>query len=178
MMKKLIIPCVPKPYRAAISILFLLLPSLAFGAPFRAKVVDVANGDIIMVMHSGKVTNVHLAEIDCPENKQAFGAEAKQFTSGMVLGKLVTVRIKETDRTDRTLGEVILPDGRSLSRELVKAGLAWWNWKDSTDMRLGELEQRAREKKVGLWKANNPIPPWEFREISSWKSRKKSRILR
>jgi endonuclease YncB( thermonuclease family) len=31
----------------------------------------------------------------------------------------------DVDRYGRTVGEVILPDGRVLNHELVRAGLAW-----------------------------------------------------
>jgi hypothetical protein len=58
---------------------------------------------------------------------------------------------------------VILEDGRNLSRELVKAGYAWWFFKYSDDEQLGMLEVQAKIAKVGLWKDTNPIPPWIFR---------------
>jgi hypothetical protein len=38
----------------------------------------------------------------------------------------VTIRVRDTDRYGRTVAEVILPDGRSLNRELVGQGMAWW----------------------------------------------------
>jgi len=60
-------------------------------------------------------------------------------------------------------GEVILPDGRTLNRELVKAGLAWWYQRYSEDESLGRLEAEARAAKRGLWTEPNPIPPWQFR---------------
>ena len=69
------------------------------------------------------------------------------------------------DRFGRTVGEVTLLDGRILNRELLSAGLAWWYRKYSKDQSLADLEQKAREKKIGLWQDENPIPPWEFRRI-------------
>jgi endonuclease YncB( thermonuclease family) len=39
---------------------------------------------------------------------------------------VVTVRVRDVDRYKRTVAEIILPDGRNLNRELVRAGLAWW----------------------------------------------------
>lgn len=38
----------------------------------------------------------------------------------------VTVQVVTTDRYGRTVGEVVLPDGRSLNQEVVRAGYAWW----------------------------------------------------
>ena len=34
--------------------------------------------------------------------------------------------IHATDRYGRLVGEVLLPNGRNLGQELVRAGLAWW----------------------------------------------------
>jgi micrococcal nuclease len=33
---------------------------------------------------------------------------------------------RDRDRYGRIVADVVLPDGRVLSDELVKAGLAWW----------------------------------------------------
>jgi len=67
------------------------------------------------------------------------------------------------DRYDRELAEVFLPDGSSLNRELVSAGLAWWYRKYSTDKDLEGRERHAREARGGLWADSKPVPPWEFR---------------
>jgi endonuclease YncB( thermonuclease family) len=128
-------------------------------------VVGVADGDTIEVMHLGRAQKIRLAGIDCPERKQAFGTRAKQFTADMVFGKVVTVKIQTIDQYGRTVGEVILPDGKSLNRELVKAGFAWWYRQYSNDETLGELEEEARSARVGLWADSNPVPPWEYRKL-------------
>jgi len=91
---------------------------------FSGKVVGVTDGDTISVLRFGKEVKVRLAEIDCPEKKQAYGRKAKEFTADMVFGKDVTVHIKDIDRFGRTVGEVTLLDGRILNRELISAGLA------------------------------------------------------
>lgn len=61
------------------------------------------------------------------------------------------------------LGEVFLEDGRSVNRELVKAGLAWWYRKYSDDESIGELEKAAREGRLGLLGDGNPVAQWMFR---------------
>jgi micrococcal nuclease len=61
------------------------------------------------------------------------------------------------------LGDLILPDGKNLNQELVKAGMAWWYRKYSNDSTLGQLEEKARVAKRGLWADPNPMPPWDFR---------------
>jgi endonuclease YncB( thermonuclease family) len=74
-------------------------------------------------------------------------------------------RVQATDRYGRRVGEVCLPDGRSLNQELVRAGRAWW-YRQYTpgDTTLERLEAEARPAKRGLWSAPQAVPPWTFRK--------------
>jgi micrococcal nuclease len=119
-------------------IIFLIILSLLFTSPlyaeeFTGKVVGVSDGDTIKVMYLGRAERVRLYGIDCPEKGQAFGNRAKQLTSQTVFGKNVMVKTHGCDRYGRILGDVFLPDGRSLNQELVRAGYAWWFRKYSND---------------------------------------------
>lgn len=61
--------------------LFLLFPFIAF-YQILAKVIDISDGDTITVLLEGNIQKkLRLAEEDCPESRQAFGKNAKQFTS-------------------------------------------------------------------------------------------------
>ena len=72
--------------------------------------------------------------------------------------------VMDVDRYGRTVGEVILPDGRVLNHELVRAGLAWWYRRYAPDDKtLEQLERGARGANRGLWADPNPVPPWEWR---------------
>lgn len=51
-------------------------------ADFSGKVVAVADGDTITVLHDKVQVKVRLTEIDAPEKKQAFGNGAK-FSHGL-----------------------------------------------------------------------------------------------
>ncbi len=146
---------------AAILIILLGLP--LYAGAYSGKVVAVLDGDTIEVMHRGKAARVRLQGIDCPGKGQAYGNKAKQFTAEMVMGKEVTVKTAGRDNYGRTLGTVLLPDGRNLNRELVRAGLAWWYRHYSGDGSLGDLEAEARDAHRGLWQDPHPIPPWEYR---------------
>lgn len=106
------------------AVLVLLVPNLLFAAAFTGRVVGISDGDTISVLHNGKAEKIRLNGIDCPEKRQTFGQRAKQFTSKLAFGKDVTVNTFGHDRYRRTIGNVILPDGRMLNHELVKAGLA------------------------------------------------------
>ncbi|MFX0202385.1 MAG: thermonuclease family protein [Candidatus Hodarchaeota archaeon] len=156
--------------------LFLLFPPLFSQAndpqSFTGKVVGISDVDTIKVMREGRAIKVRLHGIDCPEKKQPYGTKTKQFTSDMAFGNEVTVRIKDTDRYVRIVGEVILSDGISLNKELVFVGLALWYRKYApNDRTLKALESGARAEKKGLWADENPIPPWEWRQGERGRSR-------
>lgn len=144
---------------------FLLLLSLPLLATnFTGKVVAITDGDTIRVMHAGRSERVRLFGIDCPEKAQGWGTRARQFAGSMVFGKTVTIRVHDTDRYGRPVGEVVLPDGRSLNRELVRAGLAWWYRQYAPrDAELERLEADARRERRGLWADPQPVPPWDWR---------------
>jgi endonuclease YncB( thermonuclease family) len=131
----------------------------------RGKVVGVADGDTITVFSDGRPQKTRLDGIDAPEMGQPFGDKARQFTARLVFGQDVTVHVMGRDRYGRTLGHVILADGRSLNHELVRAGYAWWFRRYSNDGRLRELETGARRRGAGLWADPNPIAPWEWRNV-------------
>ena len=131
---------------------------------FNGKVVAIADGDTVTVLDGTTQVRVRLRGVDCPEKRQAFGTRAKQFTSDLVFGKEVTVKPKERDRYGRVVAEIVLPDGRILNQELVRAGLAWWYRRyEPNDETLRALEKEARAARRGLWADPNPVPPWEFR---------------
>jgi hypothetical protein len=89
MIWRIVIPCSePKasmarwPYRLW-PVLIVVALAAASAAEIQAKVVGIADGDTITVLHEGKQIRVRLHGIDAPESGQAFGARAKQFTSSL-----------------------------------------------------------------------------------------------
>jgi endonuclease YncB( thermonuclease family) len=157
------------------------LSSVALAEEFQAKVVGVADGDTITVLQGSTPVKIRLQAVDCPEKAQAFGTKAKQFTSEMVFGKVVTVKVATKDKYGRTVAWVYyrpvmhvagpadhpghLREGpeRCLNEELLRAGLAWHYTQYDKSEKLAKLEQEARAAKRGLWADPNPMPPWEWR---------------
>ena len=131
--------------------------------PFSATVADVTDGDTIVVWKNGNRTVIRLAGIDSPERQQPFGKEAAAFTADLTLGKIVTVRPVTIDRYHRTVADVYLAKGKSVSVELLHAGLAWWYRRYSRDKALSHYEKAARTAGRGLWSQPNPVPPWKYR---------------
>jgi hypothetical protein len=66
------------------------------------------------------------------------------------------------DKYQRTLGDVLLPDGTNVNHTLVEDGWCWWYRKYAPgDTVLEGLESEAREARKGLWADPQPVPPWE-----------------
>src|SRR5690242_19455816 len=118
------------------------------GTEYTAPVIGITDGDTIRVLHDGVSTRIRLWGIDCPESKQAFGTRAKQLTGDLSFGRTVTVRVHDIDRYHRQVAEIILPDGRNLNRELVKAGMAWW-YRQYAKHNLKSWNQRHERRSVG-----------------------------
>lgn len=151
--------------RSAKQLFLLCIIALCISAiipPSTGKVIGVKDGDTIVVLIGKTTETVRLADIDCPEKKQAFGEKAKQYTTQLCFGKEVKIEGTKRDRYKRLLG-IIYTGNINVNRELVKAGYAW-NYKYSKRKDYADLEHEARDKKVGLWADKNPIAPWEFRK--------------
>jgi endonuclease YncB( thermonuclease family) len=154
-------------YILAPIVLAVVLSPVAHAADFSGRVVGISDGDTIKVLHNGKAEKIRLYGIDCPEKAQPYGTKAKQFTSAMVFGKEVVIRDYGLDNNKfkRTLGEIVLPDGRVVNEELLRAGLAWWYRKYAPNrVDLAALEQEAQQAKLGLWADPDPVPPWCYRK--------------
>ena len=135
------------------------------GSKLTNAVLRVIDGDTIelLLIKSVKFVKIRLDGIDCPEKGQPYYEEATTYTSDLCLHKQVRVIKHDIDKYDRLIADIILPDGRNLSEEIVRAGFAWWYRLYSDDLILKQLENEARIARRGLWFQPNPIPPWEFR---------------
>ena len=132
------------------------------GEVFSGEVVGVTDGDTVRVMRDRTPVRVRLDGIDAPETRQPFFQRAKQLTSRFVFGKVARVEVRDVDQYGRLVARVYV-DELDLSLALVEQGLAWHFTRYSDDQTLAEAERAARAAGVGLWRAPNPVPPWEFR---------------
>jgi len=120
------------------------------------------------------IIEIRFAGVDTPESEwpgrwgaQPMSKEAKEFIVEMALDKPATARLKGDSTYGRFVGEIFV-FGQSLNRELVKAGLAWWNKKyEEYDHDYKRLEESARAAEVGIWGEQDPVPPWTWRRNNS-----------
>ena len=74
-------------------LLFLLaIPAICFSWP--AKVVSVADGDTITVLHNDQKKEIRLYGIDCHEKGQSHGEQAKALTTAWLRVEMLTLNRK------------------------------------------------------------------------------------
>lgn len=130
------------------------------------KVIGIIDGDTYDILLDGdKTVRIRMEGIDAPEKGMPFYRKAKKHLSDLCYGKIVRLEIHTTDEHDRKIAFSYLEDGRELSHEMIKAGLAWHFVKFNKDSDLAELESQAKKAKRGLWVDNSPMPPWENRSL-------------
>ena len=123
-------------------------------------VVSVHDGDTVK-LDDGRT--IRLAGIDAPEISQPYGVQSRDQLKKLVR-KDVTVIEKEKDRYGRTVAE-IYRGKRSVNREMVNRGAAWWFRKYAPDDDcLRSLEASARKHKRGLWRSPTVVAPWDWRK--------------
>ncbi len=106
----------------------------------------VVDGDTIRI---GKVS-LRLAGIDAPELEHPWGKKAKWELVQLCKGQVITAEIEPELSYDRLVATCFLPDGRDLSAEMVRLGLAL-DWPKFSGGKCALLEPEGVRKKH--WKA-------------------------
>lgn len=141
----------------------------------RVKVQYVIDGDTVIVSKFWSEVRIRLYAIDCPEDGQHWGNIAKAGLIKLIGGRYVYIEGHGVDDYGRTLATIHLKDDHgseliNVNERMVMRGHAWVMRKyyghlpKSRQHQLNKLESWARAKRVGLWKASNPIPPWLWRK--------------
>ncbi len=147
-------------------LLFFLFLSLFLQAQTRStridgRVVKIVDGDTYdLLTADNKVLRIRMNGIDAPEKGQAYSQKSKEYLGQLCYKQTIRVLWYSKDRNGRYIADGYLPDGRSLSLEMVRAGYAWHFKKYSSDMVLSDAEKKARQQKAGLWADANPEAPW------------------
>lgn len=138
-----------------------------------ARVVSVIDGNTLEIIGSdNEKRRIILAGIDSPELTQEYGDKARKFLEKIALEKDVIVQITGKDRTGTALAVVMIED-KDPRLELLKEGLAWTAERNPLPD-LEEVRAKAQEKGRGLWRQDNPTPPWVHRREQSMLQAKSS----
>lgn len=105
----------------------------------------VTDGDTITIQK----TQIRLFGVDAPEIDHPYGKKAKWALVKLCKGHKVTAEITDEDDYGRCVAKCYLPDGRDISAELVKQGLAL-DWPKFSDGKYANLEVPGVRKKLWL----------------------------
>lgn len=129
------------------------------------RVSRVADGDSIEIKEAGRVTRVRLYGVDAPELNQKHGPEARDWLADQILNQKVRVEVMDIDQYDRVVGLVFLNEA-PVNQTLVASGQAWVYGRYCSIglcRQMKKDEKEARLKRLGLWRQDDPDPPWSWR---------------
>jgi endonuclease YncB( thermonuclease family) len=132
-------------------LVLLFVPASSASAQLVTRVVD---GDTIVVADVG---TVRLIGVDTPETVdprkpvQFFGKEASEFTRRLAQGKVARLEFdyQRTDKYQRTLAYVYLPDGTFLNAEIVKQGYGTRTCSIRSSISTSSAATNARRERPG-----------------------------
>jgi endonuclease YncB( thermonuclease family) len=129
------------------------------------RVVSVHDGDTFNAKIQGAVMKFRMADIDAPELDQPYGREAQATLSSALDGKDAVMLRVDTDTYGRFVAHVWIGD-LHVNREVVALGAAWFYAEYAHDDCLYQVENRARDAKLGLWKlpVEKRVEPWVWRQ--------------
>ncbi|MEJ8311645.1 thermonuclease family protein [Agrobacterium larrymoorei] len=107
----------------------------------------VVDGDTIVI----DKTHIRLAGIDAPELDHPYGKQSKWSLVQLCKGQVITAHIRPEISYDRVVAECFLPDGRDLSAEMVRNGMAL-DWPKFSAGKYKHLETVDARRK--LWRAD------------------------
>ena len=105
----------------------------------------VVDGDTVVIQK----TQIRLFGIDAPEIDHPHGKNAKWALVKLCKGKTIRAEITEQDAYGRTVANCYLQDGRDLSAEMVKLGLAI-DWPKFSGGKYSSMEVLGVRKKLWL----------------------------
>lgn len=136
--------------------------------PYKATVIQVWDGDSIVVSTMAGPQQIRIFGIDAPEKDQPFGAQAKRYLERLLKNQQVIIEPLEQDSYQRTIANVTQQQ-RSVADRLVEQGFAWAYRRYNPPDALIEKEARAKRERRGLWQNSQPTPPWLWRKKAKQK---------
>lgn len=130
------------------------------------RVVSVLDGDTYdLITADNQRYRIRMEGIDAPERGMPYYKASREHLSKLCAGKKVRARWLKKDRNGRLIAWTYLPDGRELSREMIRTGWAWHFTKYNNDPALAALQTGARQRRAGLWADPRPVAPWDYRKM-------------
>jgi len=156
-----------KIHQLVVFFIITLLSTDIFSDEYEAIVLKVIDGDTIYIKSEKGRKKVRLRYIDAPEIKQPYGDMARIFLVNELDDKRITVNSDYKDRYGRDIGDIYVYNKNEaiyINAKLIKSGNAWVYKTYRENTYLMNLENIAKDNKLGLWKDKSPIKPWEYRK--------------
>ena len=87
-----------------------------------AKVSKVIDGDTFTL--NGQSRRIRVWGLDAPERDEIGGSAATATMRALISGKELRCLIRDIDRYGRYVGQCVLPDGRDITAEMIRKGVA------------------------------------------------------
>jgi micrococcal nuclease len=154
------------PYFALVVLCLVVLCLIVLASPVRAgsvlpeaRVVDVNDGDTVVIRMEGKTYRTRLIGIDAPEmGQEPWGRKARQHLRELVKGSGGMVRVEtditKYDKYDRLLAYLWLDDKTLINELMLSDGYAvlFTIQPNSNHVeRLKKAQFAARENRSGIW---------------------------
>lgn len=120
--------------------LLILLHAAGYSQTYDGSIIRVIDGDTFVFQTTDGAFTVRMYGIVAPERDQPFSSESTAFLS-KYLYKKATTKISGVDRYGR------------------RVGVLYIKHKDYAD-----AEKYARKRGKGLWKSDDPVSPWNWRQ--------------
>lgn len=132
---------------------------------FAGTVTHVTDGDSLWVRPAagGPPRELRVQGIDAPEICQAWGRESRAALATQVLHRQVRVTTRGRDTYRRTLAQVSI-GGQDVGAWMVSHGHAWSYRFRRDGGPYAQQESHAKSGRLGLWSANAPLAPRDFRK--------------
>jgi endonuclease YncB( thermonuclease family) len=138
----------------------LFLPTFAFSQSMQGRIVRIIDGDDFLFETSDSTFQIHLYGIDAPEIGQVFSdqtiAHLEQY-----LWQDAKIWLKR-DINQKCCSAWLVIKRKNINNDLVRHGYAWYNRPHTINAELARSEMYAARHRLGLWKSNQPIAPWDF----------------
>ncbi|GAA4404249.1 hypothetical protein GCM10023089_09730 [Quisquiliibacterium transsilvanicum] len=138
-------------------------------AVLEGESIAVQDGDsFILRTGDGQKLRIRIEGIDAPEKGQPFADVSRRHLAGLLRERSLRLEVRKIDRYGRRVARVLDGD-TDIALAQLQAGLAWFFRRYQSEQEpavrraYSRAEARAREAALGLWREEEPLPPWEQR---------------
>jgi len=157
-------------HRTITTLLLLICWQSSNADTLSGEVIRIVDGNTLVIMATQLPQTIVLAGIAAPERVQPFGNQAKSSLARIAFQKQATAICANPKRNSPLLCKVLV-DGQDIGLRQISEGMAWHlatpedrNMPDR--MAYAQAETMAKMRRLGLWSASRPVPPWDWRKLN------------